>query len=174
MKKIRQQHLREVRAGKRGCPPGLGAAERGVQHPHHPIIPCLGSPHVQLADFSQAGIANGDSVLAWGRSGIVGRGMGGAFRNDRSCLAAISGPQRPCALLPAPPGRLLSPIPALQAGAAGHDSCCVWAGGCGWAPGGRAGSLQWGSPGTMLPPAPGTARSRGGGGVAEGFPPSPG
>lgn len=97
MKKIRQQHLREVRAGKRGCPPGLGAAERGVQHPHHPIIPCPGSSHVQLADFSQAGIANGDSVCAWGRSGIAGRGMGGAFCNDCSCLAAISGPQRPCA-----------------------------------------------------------------------------
>lgn len=65
MKKIRQQHLREVRAGmKRGCPPGLGAGERGAQHPHHPVIPSPGTLRVPPTDFCPAGIANGDSVRA--------------------------------------------------------------------------------------------------------------
>ena len=71
MKKTRQQHLREVRAGKRG--PG----ERGARHVHRPTIPCPGSLCVQLADSPLAGIANGDSVRVWGQSTIVGRGMGG-------------------------------------------------------------------------------------------------
>lgn len=83
MKKIRQQHLRKVRAGERGCPPGLGT---GARCAHRPPVPSPGRLCVQLADFSLAGIEKGDSVCG---VGSWGEGWG-VFCNDRSCLAAIS------------------------------------------------------------------------------------
>lgn len=58
MKKIRQQHLREVRDRDGGYPQGWEPGS-GIEAC---VLPCPGSLWMPLMDFSVAGNANRDSV----------------------------------------------------------------------------------------------------------------
>ena len=110
MKKIRQQHLREVRAGKRGCPPGLGAGERGQGMPIAPPSPVQGVSVCSRQTFPWQGLQTGILYVRGAEAGSWGEGWG-AFCNHHSHLAAISRPRRPCA--------------------AGRAACCLlWLAGC--------------------------------------------
>lgn len=106
---------------------------------------------------------------------MVGRGMGvcGGVHFVTAAPASLQlagqrGPALPAELPAARSGWWgLSPIPPLQAGAAGEGSCCVWAGGRGWAPGAEP-APRGGAPRGRCCRHPGDCPVPGG---AEGFPP---
>lgn len=77
MKNIRQQHLRKVRAGKRGCPPGLGAGDWGQGMTITPTPPAQETSVCSWQTFLWQGLQTGIAYVRGAEAGLWGEGRGG-------------------------------------------------------------------------------------------------